>query len=150
MLAFGIVCAVVAVALTLWNLRGAEGPAAGTEKAFFTVDDGKTTFVDSSERIPPFEHQGKQAVEARLFTPDGGKTTFVGYLVRYTETGKQRLAEMRRGGGRPTMGGDLLHNVEVKRPGEARWVRQSDPAGMAIVVVMCPGDRSRPADPVEP
>lgn len=134
-------------ALMAWNLFGTGG---GAGRAFFTVDDGQTTFVDRADRLAPFEHQGRQAVEARRFTADGGKTSFVGYLVRYTDDGKRRLQDLRRAGGRPTMDGAILREVEVKRPGEPKWVRQADPAGMAIVTVTAPDDRTRPAEPVDP
>jgi hypothetical protein len=49
-------------------------------RAWYTVDDGVTRFEDELERLPPFDHQGKQAVRTHVFSCDDGKTTFVAYL----------------------------------------------------------------------
>jgi hypothetical protein len=149
LLALAAGLALVAVGITRFNL-GPVRPASITGLSFFTTDDGKTFFTADANRLAPFDHDGKQAVEARVFTTDGGKTRFVGYLLRYTDQGKQMIEAMRGAGGRPMINPALLQNVEVKRPGEPKWIRQSDPAANAIVIVTRPGDRSQPAEPVEP
>jgi hypothetical protein len=56
------------------------------DRAFFSVDDGKTWFIDEATRLAPFEHDGKEAVRAYL-VECGGKRA-VNHLERYTDEGK--------------------------------------------------------------
>ena len=67
--------------------------ASGPSKAFYTIDDGKSYFVESADKVPPFEYQGKSAVLCHVFTCDKGKTRFVGYLQRYTARAKKLREE---------------------------------------------------------
>src|SRR5438132_1443737 len=64
----------------------AEGP-----QAYFSDDDGKTVFRDDPNKLPPFEHKGKQAVSAFVIPSDDGTNT-VRYLQRYTPVGKELKA----------------------------------------------------------
>jgi hypothetical protein len=52
-----------------WEARPAPKEEAVT-RAFYTTDDGKTWFTDDAERLPPFDHGGKQAVRLYLFSCD--------------------------------------------------------------------------------
>ena len=59
---------VVALAFILWQACSG-GPGSGgviTTKAFYTTDDGKTFFVDSSSNIPPYQKDGKTAFRAQV------------------------------------------------------------------------------------
>ena len=69
-------------------------------KAYFTFDDGATTFVDDVTNIPPFQKDGKTAVGVEMFTCDNGATGFPGYLQRYTPEAKAILekAVVEKGG----------------------------------------------------
>lgn len=105
-------------------------PSKAYSSAFFTTDDGKTTFVDSMSRVPPFDHRGAQAVRAWVFTCDGGRKRFVGYLERFTPAGKTNFeaAMSAYNAGKthipPTPG---PADTEVKRPGAGNpWVSQAD------------------------
>src|SRR5688500_20263081 len=71
--------------------RGGPGGAGAPVPAqtFYSDDDGATWFADSDSKVPPFDHNGKQAVRARGYKC-GGKT-FVNHLARYTPELKQRL-----------------------------------------------------------
>jgi hypothetical protein len=60
-------------------------------KAFYTEDDGRTYFVDSVYNFPPFDHNGKTAVEAVVAVSDGHY--FVGYLLRYKPEARKELQE---------------------------------------------------------
>jgi hypothetical protein len=59
--------------------------------AFYSDDNGRTIFKDSIYHFPPFEHNGRTAVEAVLAESHGRK--FVAYLMRYTPEAKQRLQQ---------------------------------------------------------
>ena len=128
-----------AVALTAYSLMGDGGPRQRTQE-YFTVDDGRTLFADSVDRLPPFDHHGKPAVRARVFTTDGGRTQFVAYLERYTPTAIKLLtdANAARAAGRPAKidrnsAEIMLRGTEVKKPGEANWIDPKDMRNRARV-----------------
>lgn len=139
-----------------WGLSDRLDPLAGSGRAFYSIDDGKTFFTASSDLIAPFQHEGKQAVQAMVYTADGGKTRFVGYLMRFTPRGAEQLKAMRAKSesGRPTLPGldlELQKNTEVKRPGDGAWVRLSDIAAAGrIMNVEAPRQPGQLAEPVDP
>ena len=100
-----------------------------------------------------FERDGKPAVRAHVFEC-GGKRV-VGYLSRYTEEAKAALAEANsyRGTGKPPPNAKALASVgttgmEVKRPGDAQWVKQGDVArATRIRTFKCP-DGTTPCRPL--
>ncbi len=57
-------------------------PFTPAAQAFYTDDDGATTFVDDGQKTPPFQHKGKEAVRVQMFKC--GSTKFIGYLERYS------------------------------------------------------------------
>ena len=167
----GIALLVAALAIVLVGLQVARstmsrptGPAAEAfaSRAFFTTDEGKTSFVDrSDEKLAPFDHEGKTAYRVYLFTCDGGRSRFAGYLERYTPEAQRRLAAARRGDaaaaglppGRPieSLVRELADSgTEVKKPGaDQRWVRRNDAQAAANVLdVRCPD--GSPAERVLP
>lgn len=96
-------------------------------KAFFSDDDGKTWFIDDESKLPPFDHNGRQAYRAVLYRCATGKP-FVAYLERYSSSDLAKLAEMRKAAlardpnsPTPTLPPGASH-FEVKKPGEAKWV----------------------------
>ena len=136
----GVVAAIVAVVVVVacgYLLSGGDGASDQrlADRAFYSDDDGKTWFEDSASQMPPFEHAGKQAVRAYVFTNDRGKTKWVGYLERYTAQAKSAIMNSRSGQGEPEeivrrrLGG----GVEVKKPGDAKWVPISDAIAAAAV-----------------
>jgi hypothetical protein len=141
------------IALLIWQFapRGVAVVTAGD--GYFSADDGKTFFVAASDQLPPFTHDGRDAVAARVYSC-GAQPPFVGYLERYTDAGKARAKELlaERAAGKDSRGADavLMANMELKRPGEAKWVRASDPSAIDIRKVMCPGDPTRPASVYAP
>src|SRR5689334_3571232 len=54
-----VVIAALIVARTFWPTRQAD-----LNQAFYSDDDGKTWFTDSTFRVAPFDHNGKTAVVA--------------------------------------------------------------------------------------
>ena len=129
------------------------GPS-GPGNLYYTTDDGKSYFADSALKIPPFDKGGKPAARAHVFEC-GGKRE-VGYLSRYTPEAIRALEEAKasRGTGKPPPNPGRLATIgttgmEVKRPGEATWVKQSDAArATAIRVFRCrDGSTPREVDP---
>jgi hypothetical protein len=90
----------------------------GSPASFFTVDDGKTFFAAGSDNIPPFEYNGKQAVQAYVF--EAGGKRFVGYLERYTPDARKAILEGKHS---PQV---VLHGRELKKPGERTWTKSGD------------------------
>jgi hypothetical protein len=123
-------------------------------RAWYTVDDGTTRFADDAERIPPFDHDGKQAVRLHLFSCDGGKTTFIAYLQKIPE---ETFAKFRERGVDPlTVDDDELAGENgwlVKRPGANNpWINSRDggEAYRELMTVRCPDGRTDVAREVFP
>jgi hypothetical protein len=132
----GIILA--AIVFTWRNTVAPANTSDSSEKAFFTIDDGKSYFAESAKRIPPFEWQGKTAHRAAVFTCDGGKTRFVGYIERYTPEAKKTL-EIAQSGQGVLIPGSAAIESEVKKPGDQTWVRRNSAAAITKVMrVPCP------------
>ena len=143
-MAAGIVASFVAVAVgaVVMQVLGArQRIPTSLPKSFFTVDDGKTFFELGSENVAPFDHKGKQAVAAYVFECNGKR--FVGYLERYTSEARQRIIA---GKGTPK---DQISGRELKRPGDATWIKSSDLAGVTKVAAIKCADGGTP-EQVEP
>ena len=133
---------VVVFALIFWSSGGSASPESGGmgSKVYFTEDDGKNYFAVDAKNIPPFQHDGKEAVRARVFKC-GGKT-WVNHLERYTPEGKKK-AEDFYGSGKMSKDPTMLESIqrygmEVKAPGDAAWVKLSDPKAIKIMEPKCP------------
>ena len=113
---------------------------------FFSDDDGVTWFEADDQKIPPWDHNGKQAVRAYVFTCDGGKTKYVLFLERYKPEAKRILEQ-----GKTAKPGSVTalstvamsSMVEVKLPkGKGDWVSREDPRGKAVTQIKCPQGKS--------
>jgi hypothetical protein len=137
-------CAAAAILLALahvLDLRAAPIGAARPERAFFTVDDGKTWFVDDASKLAPFDRDGQQAVRAYVCEYDGKQ--FVNHLERYTDAGKRAMTQVREAAKKGPPPGALVaaaqqRGREVKRPGEATWVVSTARAAGAVVALKPP------------
>lgn len=121
-------------------------------KSYFTVDDGASYYTDDISLIPPYDHDGKQAVRADVYQcPSGGK--FVAYLERYTADTKKVIEASRASGGDDfgRSAEAMARGLEVKAPltGDQGWVSTTLPAASKIIGVTCP-DGSNMAVPVMP
>jgi hypothetical protein len=93
-LGVGVAAAVVLVGIgmlgyRLFGVRETINAAAHTS-AFYTDDDGKSFFTDNSNKMVPFDHDGKQAYRADVFQGADGKQ-FVGLIYRHTDSGRQAI-----------------------------------------------------------
>ena len=143
-----VILALAAVAFAvfrIFDVRIAPDSASDSERAFFTVDDGKTWFIDAASQLAPFQHDGKEAVRAYVIECNGKR--FVNHLERYTPDGKQamlRLRDIVKHGPPP---GQLVaaaqqRGREVKRPGDTTWTATNAPTADAIVALKCPDGAS--------
>jgi len=146
-IALGLVgVGVVAVALYAWSSLTGGGRAIADFSRYYTCDDGKTLFKDDDPHdIPPFQHDGQEAVQAYFLpgrTP--GRTDSIWYLTKMTDEHKAQLEAMSAGGPSagtfpkpaaaagakpPTpMSGQL-----IKRPGDPAWISLDDPKAAEIL-----------------
>ena len=110
--------------------------------SYFTVDDGKSFFVASSDNIPPFDHSGQQAVHAYVFQCNGKQ--FVGYMERYTPDARKSILAGKRSPQIERFG------REMKRPGAGEWIKSGDlVVESKISDVRCPDGKGVP-EAVEP
>lgn len=126
---------VLALGVIIWQTVGNNYPPTPIARAFFSDDDGKTFFADSTDNIPPFDHNGKQAVKAVVFTCDNGKTKFVGYLERFSPAAKAKL-QAAMDANRPDLGlmeSTTEHDVQVKQVNGGQWYDQNSPQGQQIM-----------------
>jgi hypothetical protein len=142
----GIGILVIAIAFMVLYFHSSHQPAQpgyDTTKGYFSDDDGKTTFVDSLSKIPPFDHNGKKAYRARVFVDSHGKR-FVGWLEQYDDAAKKRLEKV------ISDTGDLPDRVlsessdrpSVKRPGTTAWVSPKNMAAWQKITVPDPPDHN--------
>ena len=105
----------LALLLIFWQACGGSGKP-GVGKSYYSIDDGKTFFVDDSNKIPPFKHEGKDAVRAHVFKC-GSNPPFVGYLEMYTPQDKKMMEDALAGKAPPQAYTGYSGQAMVKRPG---------------------------------
>jgi hypothetical protein len=103
---------------------------------YFTDDDGKTFFPESAAKIPPFDHSGKQAVEAIVYKCDG-KEPFVNHMKRFTPEAKKQMESMSKLDPTAMMTIESKGGMEVKSPGQKDWVKTTDPKHLEVIRPKC-------------
>jgi hypothetical protein len=138
----GLTAAMIVLVLgyIVWSFMGGETRSAGAgasggRQAYFTDDDGKTYFADDLKKVPPFDHNGKQAVRARVYKANGKE--FVNHLERFTPEAKKKV-EAVYNSGKPNNDPTVFESIqqsgmEVKNPGDAKWTKMGDPAALKII-----------------
>jgi hypothetical protein len=125
-----------------------DGPHPAGDVVFFSHDDGQSYFVEAADRTSGFDYEGLPAYRAHVFRA-GNHEPFVGYLERSTapapaaSTGSSAAASPR---GDPVP----LNLLEIKKPGEPRWVKRSDPAASRVLRIVAPEGQDGPLEPVFP
>jgi hypothetical protein len=117
-------------------------------KAFFTVDDGNTWFVDDANNVPPYDYNGKQAVRAIVFSYSGGQ--FVGYLEEYPPKIHDELAAATTDAEREQYNPE--YEVLCKPPNRGVWVKERSVRGHRVTDNPIPpnGDKNEIVVQVEP
>lgn len=100
---------------------------------YFTVDDGKSYFVDDPMKVPPYDHDGKQAVKCHVFQTPSGKQ--VVYLEKLTDAARKIVLDNQAhpNPGAGAIGMEVHNSVLVKKPGDKDWVPENSAAGTHIV-----------------
>jgi hypothetical protein len=149
----GVVIVSVAVAWALWPDRG-DVTASGELPAqtFFSIDDGKNWFADDIKKVPPFEKDGKPALRALVFQCTADGKPFVSCLVRYMPQTQQTLEAIYARPPEQQNPMEIrqveLDGMEVKAPGQATWLKRSDPRATALIMPRCPdGSEAQPVSP---
>ena len=139
--AVSLVVSLGAIALVLISIcMRSRGTSIPKQLNFYTTDDGATLFSDDSQKAPPFDHGGQQALRAVVFTCDDGKHQFVQYLQKYSDEVKQQMERSHSFG--------AINIALIKRPGDAKWILESDPKAERIERPKCPdGSYARPVYP---
>jgi hypothetical protein len=130
--------------------NGSDLRSGSSSKAWYTDDDGRTQFVDDSDHISPFDHNGKKAYRCYVWTCDGGKTKFVSHLERLKpERLKAAAADATNKRSKFIL---AAQDMEVKPPmtGERGWTEYGLPAGAAIRTPRLPSGQKGVPTPVEP
>ncbi len=132
----GIAVVLLAIVLAVVQIRASRHryPSALPD-VYYTVDDGKTFFAASSDNVPPFDYDGRQAVTAYVF--QCGNQKFVGYMERFSLKYHDFV---------------VAHGVtpeaekfgrELKKPGDAKWLPSGDLRTEAkLTEVHCPNGGS--------
>jgi hypothetical protein len=148
----GVTAGIVVIALgfIIWQLTGSDTPDVPNEM-FYSDDDGKTHFADAIDKVPPYDHNGKQAVRARVYKCGSGQP-FVAYLERYSKDAKEKIEKAKGNkAGDAGMAEEIaMTGIEVKKPGDKDWVRQLDPRSAKIMEVKCPDGSTTNLEPVMP
>lgn len=129
-----IACGVGAIA---WELMGTNSSL--PTKNYFTTDDGKTWFVDSAKQLPPFDHNGAQAVRCYVFQGKNGK--FAGLLEKYSDSTREMLLH--------TTKPPANIPVMVKKPGDQVW-QNSGPDEESLMILHTRSPDGSEADLVMP
>ncbi len=140
-IAITFVALICSTGFSLWYWHSTTVGASGTPE-FFSDDDGATWFTDDGTKITPFDHNGRQAVVAKVFRCRDG-TLFVGYLEKLSDDASLQTqsvqATKKPAGGVQTAGSTTRISIMLKRPHTGKWVRDDDPEALKIKNFTCPG-----------
>jgi len=113
-------------------------------KSWYSDDDGATYFKDDINKVPPFDHDGKEAVRCFVFKDNAGK--FVGFLQKYSAEGKKKMEnfQQEKNNPNPMILMDVQREIMAKKPGaENKWVSQGqNPADYMKITSIKPRDGS--------
>jgi hypothetical protein len=125
-----VICmVVVGVVVIGMELRGNSGKPPANN--YYTTDDGKTWFVDSASKVPPFDHDGTPAVRCYVFKGNNGE--FAGLLQKYGDETRDKLTSM------PEEKRPRDASVLVKKPGEKEWTNMGvDQQAMVLMRITAP------------
>jgi hypothetical protein len=132
---------VLAIGVIVWQLMPPRIPNIVT-KSYYSNDDGKTYFEAPSDKIVPYEQDGKEVVRAHVFTCPEKAEPFVGYLEKLDPKVKQKLDEFyadpnNKGRIMPGQIEQEENGRLVKKPGDKIWVLDTTSAAVRVTTVKC-------------
>lgn len=141
--AIGVCVLAIVIAIYVIFRQATGGPIAN--KAYYTVDDGNSWFVDDKTKAAPFLIDGKEALKAYVIQCGGRKS--VALLEKYTPIAKQRIdqvnAQIAKSGtsaGADTRLGALMteENSRVyKAPGGQDWMTAGQAGAIMAKLQKC-------------
>jgi hypothetical protein len=150
----GVTIGIIVVALIaiIWQAMG-NSPNLKPPRLYYTTDEGKNWFDEEANKIPPFDHNGGQAVRVYVYKcgPDG--KPFAAFLERYTADAAKKLNELSKGGTDDPMAIEQIQTtgVEVKKVGGPKWVLRNTAEGEKIANdIKCPDGKTDNIEPVAP
>ena len=147
LIAAGIVVAMILSLVVIFfsYLHAGRPSALSGVQFYYTTDNGKTWFAEASEKVPPFDHDGAQAVRCYVF-----KTASSGPFAGYLETYTQAVHDYLTGVVKSPIPLDATSGTLVRRPGDRIWALAVSPAGQKIKDVKAPNGSTEPVEPVFP
>jgi hypothetical protein len=150
-LGVGITAVIIVIALIIiWTqVSGGNGTELVSEKAFYTLDDGKTYFKDDMDKAVPFDKDGQKALRAFVYKCGDGEP-FVGIVGRHTSVGQKEMADYLAGmkakdTDRAIRLGIDSRTMEIRRVADKRWMPYDE---SAIEGVKCPsGEQATAVNP---
>lgn len=117
---------IAAIVYVIWQaVFGSDSSSDALKSAYYSIDDGKTWFVDDVSKPAPFVKDGGQAVRVHLFSVDGGKTKIPLYLEKFTDKGvliyNSARADENDVAAMISAQERLQRELLIKRPGESKW-----------------------------
>lgn len=136
---------VVVLGLIAWQFWPSGYKKGGYTELYYTNDDGKSYFAaDRLTNIPPFDKDGKQAVQAQVVRCGSGKA-FVGFMTRFSEPAKKALEEAKsKGQLTPELLTGYATQVEAKQPGQSEWVGWQKMGETGVGNITCPDAMTSP------
>jgi hypothetical protein len=145
MIAGGV--AALCVGFLLWQTLGAGGGSSAERpvQAFYTADDGKTWFPADADQFSPITHEGKPAYRVHVFKCGDSGKPFAGYLERLSDAMRKRADELKAKHANDPTSPELdaiASAIEVKKPGDPKWVRAGLAAANTVTAPKCPAGDS--------
>lgn len=151
---FAGVAILLCVGLLAWQSMGGGTGSAGPLQAYYTVDDGKSWFAADATQSSPFTHEGKPAYRVHVFKCGPNGTPFAGYLERLTDAARKQAEALKAKHASdpfsPELEGVVATGAEVKKPGDAKWVRANAKGAAALRTPACPSGQSGAVVEVSP
>ncbi|MGN6626135.1 MAG: hypothetical protein ACTHLN_05900 [Tepidisphaeraceae bacterium] len=118
-------------------------------KMYYSDDDGKTYFADATNKIFPFDHEGKQAFRATVMKGNGAP--YVAFLTRYSDSVRNQLLALEGKSDPDSVNKRAVlasSGLEVKKPGSGTWVAMANPEAGKVMQPVAPD--GSPAHEVTP
>jgi hypothetical protein len=119
------------------------------ERGFFTTDEGATFFEAELSNIPPFTHEGREALRAHVYRCVSQKHDFVLYLEKYEPQTKLRLEKLAKEQPVFTIFAEGRAGKRLKKPGAPQNVWRDEDSFMRLLGMSCP-EHGGPIEPVLP
>lgn len=140
-----IVLALLAIAIAIVVSYAFRGRGQGMPKsAFYSTDDGATTFVDAADKLVPFDHNGAQAVRAYKYKCGNGPE-MIAFLERWSPEAKKAIEAAPKG----VEPDQKLHRLmmlgrELRNPKDphGKWINMTDPRYFDMQTPRCPNQQT--------